>query len=427
MRKYYILLVVLVIGFAIVAAALFFVSKSPAPTADVPSSPQGFFSFFGRQLGFGDEPTTPGSEQPGVSVDETRPAFRQRLAREGMIAVSNDFISGITFTASTTATTTSAGLLATTTLESARFVDRKTGNIYDFSLETGDTKRLTNTTIPRIQEALFGVNGSAVALRYLADDNETIETYLAPLSTDLYASSTELVGSFLQQNIPSLAWSPTGAELSYVTITNTGATGRIANANGTNARVIFSSPLTEWNIAWKTPDALLFTTNPSHYAPGTIARVTPTGGKTHLLSGTRGLTALANPSGSRIVYSFSDGSATKLFVYDAGSRESTALALTTLPEKCVWANDDNIICAIPNTLYEKLPDAWYQNTVSFTDTFWMIDTATGLVTFLFDPQETSAGEDIDATQLSLSHDNTVLSFINKKDLRGWVADLSEWF
>ena len=223
MRKYYIILIVLVVGLAIAAAALFVVSQSPEPEATIEPSPRGFFSFFGRQLGFGDEPTDQTPNQPGASVDEVRPTFRQRLAREKMILISNDIISGVTFTASTTATTTSMGLPATTTIESARFVDRKTGNIFDLSLETGDTRRVTNTTIPRIQEALFGVNGSAVALRYLASDNETIETFVAPLSIDPFASSTELIGTFFQQNIPSLVFSPDTNELFYLTITNTGA------------------------------------------------------------------------------------------------------------------------------------------------------------------------------------------------------------
>ncbi len=425
MRKWYILITILVLGVATAMLAFFLVAKAPTPDVESDTSVRGFLSFFGR--GFGLTPETPEDAAPtGSGTPEVRPTFRQRLAREGMIPVSPALVSGITFTASTTYATTSPQVVPIV-IEWVRYVLRETGRIEDLSLDTGDTKRVTNTTVPRIQEAFFGVNGSAVALRYLGDDNETVETYVAPLPTDPFASSTELIGTFFRQNIPSLAFSPTTNQVFYLTTSDTGATGRIANLNNTASRVVFSSPLKEWLASWKAPGSVLVTTKPSYIAVGNAVRARDNGEQTILLDGIRGLTTLPNPSMTRIVYSQSNGGTTRLFVYDTSSRQTRELPTPTLPEKCVWADDINVVCAIPTTISGAMPDAWYQGSVSFTDSFWMLNTENGEVDFLFDPSETSAREDVDAIELHLSYDNTVLSFINKKDLRGWVADLSEWF
>jgi hypothetical protein len=100
------------------------------------------------------------------------------------------------------------------------------------------------------------------------------------------------------------------------------------------------------------------------------------------------------------------------------------LSVRTLPEKCVWRNDDSLICAIPNTIPSNIPDAWYQGRVSFNDSLWTIDVANEVYDFLYAPEDTDAHETMDIINLDLSDDGTVLSLINKKDLRGWIADVS---
>lgn len=431
MRKWYILITVLVVGIAFAAFALFLVKQTPSPDVNPDTSPRGFVSFFGR--GFWSPDDVGVALDTGTSTPEIRPTFRQRLALEGMISVSPELISGITFTASTTVSTSSTSSGQATSpqaeiiIESARYVIRETGRIEDLSLETGDTKRVTNTTVPRIQEALFGVNGSAVALRYLGDDNETIETYVAPLPTDPYASSTELVGVFFRRNITSFAFSPDTQEVFYLTAGDAGATGRIDTLSGTGARVIFSLPISEWLASWVTPASIDLATKPSYLALGAAERVRKSGGITRTFSGTRGLTILPNPDGTRMLFSTSDGTTTRFFVRDLSTRENTEFLIPTLPEKCVWADSVRAVCAVPSQIRGAMPDLWYQGSVSFTDSFWMLNTEDGRVDFLFDPSETSARENVDAMMLALSHDNTVLAFINKKDLHGWVADLSEWF
>ena len=53
----------------------------------------------------------------------------------------------------------------------------------------------------------------------------------------------------------------------------------------------------------------------------------------------------------------------------------------------------------------------------------MIDAATGVTTMLVSPPKT-AGEEIDATKLLLSPDESFLLFVNKKDSAPWSLKLA---
>ncbi len=433
MRKWIILITALSIGIIIALGVWFVVKTSPEPTPVGDTSPRSFVSFFAQQFGFGDDDTptdTSTTTTPDTAVS-SGPSFRAILARERMILISPELISGLTFTATTTtqifATASSSTSVATSTQHSVRFVERKNAHISDLSLETGKTTRITNTTIPRIQEALWGHNGASVALRYLSDDNETIETYVASLPEAGATTTTELSGIFLQQNIASLSMSPTKNELFYLTTADTGATGRITTLRGASPQVIFFSPLREWLSTWNDSNTVVLFSKPSN-GVSSIAYTVGTSGDnetTQILTGKRGLTLLPNPSSTKLLYSEEQGSTHRFFSYTVATKESTEFFLAGLPEKCVWVDTERAICAIPSDLPSGMPDIWYQGLVSFNDSFWLLNTTSGGVEFLFSPEQTPVGEQVDAINLVLSSDRTTLAFIDKQDLRGWIADVSE--
>ncbi|GEM_PF-6083129 len=63
-----------------------------------------------------------------------------------------------------------------------RFVDRATGHIWEGNVETSGLGRVSNTTIPKIQEAVWaGPNN--VILRFLKEDRETVESVSLRLLT----------------------------------------------------------------------------------------------------------------------------------------------------------------------------------------------------------------------------------------------------
>ncbi|MEK7579154.1 MAG: hypothetical protein AAB460_01295 [Patescibacteria group bacterium] len=415
------LILTLIVILALVGGVWFWFAYIHTPASESPTTEEsrgGFFSFFGNYFGGSGEPgtQTPTNETPEVLAPAF--SFRERLTKERMLSLSDVPLSGTTFALMRKGTTTPALFD-----EQVRFVERETGHVVDLSITTGDTERISNTTIPGIQETIWGNGGNTVALRYLAEDSETIETFVGTLPTTTPVMNTDLVGTFFPQNITSLAMRPTNGEVFYVIKNQDGAAGRITNVAGTNTRTLFSSPLREWAALWTSP-LITLTTKPSARATGSAHSLNPsTGALVRLTPNTSGLTVLMNTEQTRVLYTNTTPSTVSLFILNLTTQETWTVPLRTLPEKCVWRDETNLICAVPDNVPGNMPDIWYQGRVSLSDTLWAIDTETKLVDFLISPEEI-IGEGVDAIGLSLSSDGTILSFINKKDLRGWIADVT---
>ena len=145
-----------------------------------------------------------------------------------------------------------------------------------------------------------------------------------------------------------------------------------------------------------------------------------TGALTKIFGNIQGLTTLANNAGNRIIYNktTTNGPELGLFINNV----FIPLNLYGLPEKCVWVKDDvNIYCATPNTINTNhLPDMWYQGLISFSDTIMRIDTQDISKSTIID---TEGYAQIDATNLTLSPNEDMLFFINKKDGTLWKLKL----
>ncbi|MEN9405277.1 MAG: hypothetical protein RLY47_236 [Candidatus Parcubacteria bacterium] len=421
MKRWTILTSILIIGIAIAVGVWFFVRATTSGTRvdTTPTSEQrGFLSFFGDTFGFSDDETPVATTTPVETP--AGPSFRERLRRAQMLPIGNTILAGATFTTTIEVSTTTG---ATTTEEFVRFVERETGHINDISLETGEELRVTNTTIPAIQEVLWGENGSSVALRYLTEDNETIETYVARLKTTMRPDPYDLTGIFFPQNISSFSLSATGSEAFFMTMTQNQGVGKLSTLTNQNQKTVFASPLREWVSSWETSEEIFVTSKPSVSAAGVSYALQKDGGATRVISG-NGLTVLPSPSGTRVLYTTASQNTLRSFVLTRATQETKPLSVRTLPEKCVWRDDDVIICAIPDNIPANTPDAWYQGNTSFNDSIWVIDVANEIYDFLYAPEDTDANQTMDIINLDLSDDGTILSLINKKDLRGWVADVS---
>lgn len=309
-----------------------------------------------------------------------------------------------------------------------RYLDRATGNSYEISAEGGNAKRLTNTTIPKIYEALWSKSGVAVLARYLKEDGETIETFSGSIKPRS-SGEGDLTGVFLPRNITSLALSPAGGELFYLRDERGGAVGIRAGLNGSGKTEVFRSPLSEWIPLWSAPDAIAILSKPSAVAGGMLAKISPAGGELQpIIRGVRGLTALPDHAFARVLYSASTESGFSLnLLRDAATDDaSRSLSLTTLPEKCVWTkNNSALYCGVPTIVPGgSYPDAWYQGVISFTDEVWSITIADGTPELILDISNEAAAP-IDLIEPQLSPDEKFLVFQNKNDLTLWSLQLKE--
>ena len=323
---------------------------------------------------------------------------------------------------------------ATSTTATVRYLERASGNVYEIGPEEANARRITNTTIPRIHEAIFTQNGAGVIIRYLRDDNKTIETYSASIPPRGLTSglgqageqNNELKGVFLPQNISTLSVSPDGKRIFYIIGFGGGTLGFVSNTLNENKQQIFNSPLTEWLVSWPQEKTISLTTKPSGGIAGYLFSLNPATKVFEKILGGTGLTTLISPNGKLILLSNAGVTGIALGVYDIKNKTTLALGPRTLSEKCVWTADSaKIYCAVPaDATPLKLPDTWYQGRFFFSDRIWLIDPNEGNSSVVADLRR-ETGKNIDVTNLSIEKRGNNLFFINKIDQSLWSIRLGE--
>lgn len=305
---------------------------------------------------------------------------------------------------------------------SARYMESETGNIYNAPLAIISKARLTNTTIPKVREAIFMPNGEMVVARYLDDDGVTIKSFSGKINLPKIATGTstegELQGEFLRDNIVNIV-STEENKIFYTVVENNGALGILANADGSKPTKVFSSAIREWLPQWLKGNSLYINTKASSGSPGHIFKVnTSNGDQTKIIGGILGLTSNFDPKNSDFIY---NDNSLKLFSYNLKTKKSSELSLKTLAEKCAWTNEPDltIYCGIPDKVEPaEYPDDWYKGIVSFKDELWKIDMVTGGLTLITQFNETTS-KYLDIINPKVSKDGNYLVFINKNDMSLW--------
>ena len=297
-------------------------------------------------------------------------------------------------------------------VQALRYVEKSTGHIYEYHLDKEVSGKISNSTIPGVYEAIFANNNESVIYRYIGSSG-LIQSYLATLGAEK--------GQFLSEGIEAISLSPDKNNLFYLNPIGNGIDGLNLQIKTSISKQIFSSDFTEWLPQWATKQAIFMTTKASWNIEGSIyALNVSTGALTKIFGNIQGLTTLANNAGNRIIYNktTTNGPELGLFINNV----FIPLNLYGLPEKCVWVKDDvNIYCATPNTINTNhLPDMWYQGLISFSDTIMRIDTQDISKSTIID---TEGYAQIDATNLTLSPNEDMLFFINKKDGTLWKLKL----
>ncbi|MEO8637928.1 MAG: hypothetical protein ABI430_03445 [Candidatus Taylorbacteria bacterium] len=326
-----------------------------------------------------------------------------------------------------------------------RYIERATGNVYETDTNSWNLKRISNTTIPKIVEAIWGKDANSLYIRRILDGTEDIETYYARLRPgtttkilSLGATEEEVVnpdslmtleGVYLPRNIEELSINNAGNKLFYFTEKVGRGVGVVSDVNGLKGVEVFNSPLSDFQISWPKEDTLTFTTRPSGVEDGFFYFGNSGGAKLQKLFGNiLGLTTLTSPNAQMVLLGESSGNGYNLGLFDVKKKTREPLSLNTLPEKCVWSalNLSLIYCAVPSVLPLALyPDSWYQGLVSFSDEIWRINTETGENKLIAKPKDLSGGDEVDATKLFLDPDENYLFFTNKKNSSFWSLKLSE--
>ncbi len=310
-----------------------------------------------------------------------------------------------------------------------RYILRANGNIYETYADSLELKRLSITTIPKVYESQWLPNGNNLIIRYLKNDNESIETFsvkINPATTTLNEFEGGVDGNHLIDKITTLAINPIGDKIFYLVNSLNGSTGVISKPDGLNKKVIFESPLVEWLSTWPKEEIVTLNTKASYKIPGYLYFLnTRTGDFSKVIGNLPGLTSKTNAAVTEVLYSDSVRSIPRLYLYNLKNKEAKLLPWNTLAEKCIWGRENSkiIYCAVPNSIANgQYPDDWYQGLISFSDNIWMLDTETGSSTLVSD-LERSIGEKIDIIEMQISSKDDLLLFMNKTDLSFWSLSL----
>jgi len=305
-----------------------------------------------------------------------------------------------------------------------RYILRANGNIYETYTNSTEIRRISNTTVPKVYESLWLPDGQNLIIRYLKDITDNIQSFSVKINVATSTTNTfegGIDGMFLPENITQLAINPSGDKIFFLTSNLSGSTGSISKTNGLNKKNIFESPLVEWIVTWPKEETITMTTRASVNTPGFLYFLnSKTGSFDRVLGNISGLTTKTNPPATQVLYSDSTKGTPTLYLYDIKKDESKMLPWNTLPEKCVWGQNDtkSIYCAVPKSFPTgNYPDAWYQGLVSFADSIWKYNTDTGTSSLVSDLQ--SANMDIDATDLKISSDDGYIVFTDKASLSLW--------
>lgn len=321
-----------------------------------------------------------------------------------------------TSTVGTTTVETKKTIRATSTV--VLFVDRMTGYVYGYPVETGIPYQISNTIMSGIYDAYFFEGGKKVIMRYIDQDKNKIMGVIAtipsvqdnemalPLSNIQYISS----------KVTSVATDSSHTNASYIVATENGSSVYALTAKGPS--LVVSSPFSEWLLSYG-GNSLYVTTKASAYVPGVTLRVPSFASEVNEKTG-----LMSNPGPGGLILSSmwgSQGLAT--FLSDNGVLR--IINAKTLASKCGWGDKKLLVCAVPKLLprpSEGLPDDWFQGRSSFSDDFYIIETTTGERYPLY----TFKNEDgiFDVTNISFSQSNTFLSFNKKQDASLWMLNLN---
>lgn len=296
------------------------------------------------------------------------------------------------------------------------YLDRESGNVFNFMAHARTLTRVSNKTLPAIQEAVWSTDASLAFVRLLEKTSagEQINTFALP--------SDGNGGYVLERNISSLYVTGSSTLVTLLPTTG-GSVATIASISGVGARTLFTSALASLRLSIG-GGSTIATTKASSKASGYAFLVTPKDGSfVRLLGPLTGLTTTVSPSGKFLLYSYLEGGKLTLAVFDITTHTATRLPLSTLPEKCVWSSDSqSIFCGVPTNILGTYPDDWYQGATASSDRLWRIDLPSRVATQVIDLQTVGAGA-VDAVSLDIDKNSDVLIFTNRNDGSLWMYDL----
>ena len=296
--------------------------------------------------------------------------------------------------------------------QKVKYYSKNNGYVFESSFNGSEQTRLSSNILLDLLKVLWSPNKDKVIAIFEKDG--LLGKYLYDYDTGVSTS--------LDRNIRWLAWSPIEDKVVYQYYNPQTEDNNIslANPDGSQWTNILTTRMKNLIVEWPNSEQITIRTKPSGLAQSVVYTIDlATGDFQKIISETYGLTVLWSPLGDKLLFSETDnqGKNLKLKIADLAKSTVQELDFVTLPEKCVWSQDNRtVFCAVPKTISNlaTLPDDYYKRLVSLADDFWVINLDIGEKNQIYIPineEEMS----YDVQQLLLSPLEDYLLFINKRD------------
>lgn len=291
------------------------------------------------------------------------------------------------------------------------FYKKDGGDLFSVGFQGGTQDKVAHVTIVGLIEAVWSRARDRAAVFYLGD--ETLKGFLHIGTSSI---------AVMPQDIKSFSWSPDGKSLAYVVSRDGAANLIIADSSGKNPKTVFRTPIGDARISWVSSDKIAFQTAASGLSEGFIfAFARSSSAFSKVFGPTFGLQSLWSPDGSRILVSQTGrgGADITTGIYDMVKKQYAVLDVSTLPEKCVWSDAKEIICAVPRDIPAGtvLPDDWLRGEYNSSDRIVRIDAEKNRTEDMFNEGN------FDMSDLTETKDKKNLLFVNRIDGTLWSLKL----
>ncbi|MFC1700942.1 hypothetical protein ACFLZ0_02295 [Patescibacteria group bacterium] len=294
-----------------------------------------------------------------------------------------------------------------------KYYSALSGNVLQSNFDGSEQFIISSDTLTNLLKTKWSPIDKNKVISFFKQKDEQIKKY--------FYNFKSKESAMLEKNISSVDWSPTEDKIvyQYFDIQSGLNNINIANPDGSDWNSILQTRIKDIIVEWPSSNQIIIRTKPSGLAKSVIYTINPSGENFRkLIDNTYGLTTLWSPQGDKLLFSEtnSQGENLKLNLFNTNDYTIRELDFITLPEKCVWSQDNiTAYCAVPTIIADKavLPDDYYKDLLEFTDFFYKINLNTGQKSLLAKSDILSIG--IDASQLLLDNQENYLIFVNKKD------------
>jgi len=309
------------------------------------------------------------------------------------------------------------------------FIEKATGNVYKKDFSTNKIIRVTNTTIPAVQDALFLKNGTLVVLQIYNRVSKKVETIVSDIPQTISVNSPLSLGAptSLQDNITSMVSSLNG-EFLYYLVPNQKGSSLYRYSKDKGSVFVESFPLKELELSINNKQVYV-SSKPSAFVPGYVFKTSPFviiyGGKT-------GFSFLPSPTDTLSYISMWSDKGLFSYVHSLVNGSDYTFDGSFLSDKCSWSPVSSfLLCANDSDVFigeNGLPEAWYQGDVSFKDSLYVVaeDRGSFITRELINISD-EAKESIDLIKPRFDSSSVYFSFTNKRDGSLWLLDVFRAF